>query len=291
MRLSRYEIFLAVVELGSLTSAAEHFNYSQSAISQIINSLESEFGVSLLSRNRSGAMLTQEGKQLYPYICDLGNSFKSLSDQVAVLTNLQVGTIRIGVFTSVACNWIPAMIIGFQKLYPNIKFDILQGTYGKIEEWIQNGMADIGFSVRHDVKGLDSVPIYLDSLMVIIPEDHPYAKEDYFPFEKLSEYPFIYISEGDEDILKKMFEENNIHPDIRYYVKNDYTVMAMVESGMGIGIVPSLMLRRNPYNIVQKPTRPLYSRNISIVLRDKNKASPATKRFLQYIIENHFNQE
>lgn len=63
MSSSKYAVFLKVTELGSMSKAAMHCNYSQSAVSQIISSLEDELQMTLLNRSQSGVTLTASGEQ------------------------------------------------------------------------------------------------------------------------------------------------------------------------------------------------------------------------------------
>lgn len=286
MRATRYEVFMKVVELGSLSAAAAYYNYTQSAVTQIVNALESELGIILVTRNRSGTVLTEEGERLLPYIAEIGNSHSNLAEYIAEMQGLQIGMIRIASFSSVSCHWLPNLISGFQAKYPQIRFDILQGSYKEIETWVFNGIADLGFVSATHIKGLDIITLKKDPLFIIIPESHELANKTMFPLELMGEYPLIYLLEGDASVYHEMFLAHNIEPNIRYRVKDDYTVMAMVENGLGIGILAQLVLCRNPYRIVAKPPDHVYYRNIGVAMKDRQKLSPASRRFLQYMLTN-----
>lgn len=185
MRISRYEVLMKVIELGSLTKTAKYFNYTQSAISQIINSLETELGIALLNRNHSGVWLTSEGKQLLPYLRNISNNHHELSKKVFELLGMEVGLIRIGTFSSVSCHWLPLLIKVFKVMYPNIKFELLQGDYAEIEIWISDEIVDFGFIRLPSTKSLETIFLKKDRMMVIISKDHPYAKK---PFSLLMHF-------------------------------------------------------------------------------------------------------
>lgn len=72
--MNRYIAFLKVFERNSFSDAARDLGYTQSAVSQMIKSLEAELGVTLLVRSRSGVTLTYEGRHLLPYIRDTVNA-------------------------------------------------------------------------------------------------------------------------------------------------------------------------------------------------------------------------
>ena len=80
--MKRYHTFLKVIELGSFTKTAEELGYTQSAISQMIQSLESELETTLLLRSRSGIELTADGKELLTYIYNICNSYNNLSEKL-----------------------------------------------------------------------------------------------------------------------------------------------------------------------------------------------------------------
>ena len=120
MNLLKYQAFVKTVESGSFTKAAGALNYTQSGISRMIKDLETEWGVSLLERNRAGVGLTSDGVKLLPQIKRICNEHEILMRQIEDLHDMQSGLIRIGTFSSVATHWLPNMIKIFQKDYPKI---------------------------------------------------------------------------------------------------------------------------------------------------------------------------
>lgn len=284
MRISRYEILMKVIELGSLTKTAEYFNYTQSAVSQIINSLETELGMPLLSRNHSGVWLTTEGKQLLPYLRNISNSYHELSEKVFELLHMEAGLIRIGTFSSVSCHWLPPLIKGFKTMYPNIKFELLQGDYAEIEAWVAEGIVDFGFMRLPSKKDLETIFLKKDRMMIIISKEHPYAKKNFFPVEALANEPFILLEAGNKQEILQIFKDNHINPSINYIAKDDYTIMSMVENGLGISILSELVLTRNPYDILVKETSPVFYRSLGIILKSKENSSLAVKYFIDYIV-------
>ena len=93
MSVSKYEIFLKVVELGSVTRAAEQLDYTQSGVSHAISGMEEEFGFPLLIRRRSGVQLTPDGEQVLPAIQNIVNSREQLHQIVSAIHGLNAGTV------------------------------------------------------------------------------------------------------------------------------------------------------------------------------------------------------
>ena len=127
--MNQYLALLRVLECNSFSDAARVMGYTQSAVSQMIKALEEELGVTLLLRSRTGVTLTREGELLLPYIRDVANAHRMLSEQAANFHGLQSGTIRIGTFTSVSSRLLPPVMKAFKEAHPNLRFELHQGVY------------------------------------------------------------------------------------------------------------------------------------------------------------------
>ncbi len=283
MNIQKYLAFIKTVEYGSFTKAAEILNYSQSGISRMINDLEKEWNVSLLERNRTGVKLTSDGMKILPIAQSVCNEFNRLQEQVDEINGLESGLIRIGTFSSVATHWLPNIIKEFQKDYPNIDYELLLGDYTEIEEWIKTGRVDLGFLRLPTTEEFETAFLEEDKLLVVLPENHPLAECDKFPVKALCDYPFMLLEKGAKAEISEIFERNNIIPNVHFTTWDDYAVMSMVESGLGIAILPQLILRRIPYKIIAKELDVPAYRKIGIALRDKKRASLAVKKFIDYL--------
>ena len=91
------------------------------------------------------------------------------------------------------------------------------------------------------------------------------------------------LERGEDSDVADILEKQGIKADIRFTTWDDYAIMSMVENGLGISILPQLILRRAPYKIVTKPLDVPAYRKIGIALKDKKTASVAVKRFLEYL--------
>ena len=279
----KYMAFIKTVETGSFTKAAEKLNYSQSGVSRMIHDLEKEWNLTLLERNRSGVKLTSEGFRILPYAKSLCEEYRKLQMQVDDLHGLQSGIIRIGTISSIATHWLPNIIKAFQKDYPGIDYELLLGDYTEIEEWIREGRVDCGFTRTPTCPDFDTEFLEQDRLLAIFPEDHPLTKLDKVPLAALCEEPFMLLEKGAKAEISEVFERNGLTPRVHFTTWEDYAVMAMVESGLGISMLPELILKRMQYKIVAKELDVPAKRNIVVALRDRKTASLAVKRFLEYL--------
>ena len=283
MNLQKYISFVKTAECGSFTKAAELLNYSQSSISRMINDLEREWKVALLERSVGGVKLTSDGMKLLPYAKSVVAEFEKLQMEIDELNGLQSGLIRIGTFSSVATHWLPNIIKEFQKDYPNIDYELLLGDYTEIEEWILEGRVDCGFLRLPTHPELQTIFLEQDKLMAIIPENHRLAECEKFPVAALCDDPFMLLEKGAKAEISEIFERCGLTPKVHFTTWDDYAIMSMVESGLGISILPQLILKRVPYKILAKELDVPAYRNIGLALRSKKTASLAVKRFIEYL--------
>lgn len=283
MNIQKYMAFVKAVEYGSFTRAAEALGYTQSAISRMINDLESEWGITLFERGRSGTTLTSDGLKLLPQLKRICNEHEILMMQVEDLHDVQSGIIRIGTFSSVATHWIPNMLKFFKKDYPNIDFELLLGDYTEIENWIIEGRVDFGFLRLPTKADIETIFLEQDRLLVVLPEDHPLAEYDKFPISEILNSSFILLEKGAKADISEIFEKHQISPQISFTTWDDYAIMSMVENGLGVSILPELILHRIPYRIIKKELDVPAYRNIGIAMRSRESLSLAAKRFLDYL--------
>lgn len=283
MNIQKCMAFVKTIELGSFTKAAETLAYSQSGISRMIKDLESEWKVSLLERNKTGVKLTSDGQKLLPYTKSVCEEYYKLQMQVDSINGLEAGLIRIGTFSSVATHWLPNIIKEFQKDYPNIEYELLLGDYTEIEAWIAEGRVDCGFLRFPTLPEFETVFLERDELRAIIPENHRLSMSDVFPLKELCKEPFMLLEKGAKAEISEVFEKNNLSPNVHFTTWDDYAIMSMVESGLGVSILPQLILQRIPYRILNKSLDVPAYRDIGFVVKSMDNASLAVKRFVEYL--------
>ncbi|MCI1775233.1 MAG: LysR family transcriptional regulator [Paenibacillus lautus] len=283
MSMNKFKVLLKVVELGSLTKAAEVMGFTQSGVSHMINSLEDEFGFSLLIRNRSGAKLTTNGEEIVKTLREILKWNEHLEQQVASIHGIELGTIHIGTFTSVGVHWLPGIIQDFQRDYPHIEIRLVEGDYREIEDWIAEGKIDCGFLSLPTWDIFDAIPLHQDPMLVLLPREHPLSSEDSITLAKIENEPFIMPSKGSDYDVNRVLEKARTKPDIKYTLGDDYAIMAMVEKGLGISILPELVLRGQQRNIRLIELEEKSFRSLGIAVSSLREVSPATKRFLNYV--------
>ncbi len=284
MKTSRYQVFLKIVETKSLTRTASYFGCTQSAVSQLVKALESELGVSLLIRSKNGVRLTAEGEYLLPSMRQIVAGERAVFERALELQNLNAGLIRIGIFTSLSCQWLPPYLKRFRETYPNIGFELLQGDVQEISEWLRNGTVDVGFTTPPNSDEFYFRELLADRMNIVLPPEHPLAGKP-VSLEQLRDETFVLLESGYSQITEKMFHDAGMRPKQQYTVQDDYTVMSMVESGLGVTLLPELMLHRSPYKLSSCPAEPPYYRHLGVCWLKKEQNSIAVNKFVYQLLQ------
>jgi DNA-binding transcriptional LysR family regulator len=278
MSLSKYEVFNTVVESGNLTKAAEVLNLTQAAVSYSIANLESELGFTLLIRSRSGITLTSNGERILKYIRTILHWDEKMKQEVASINGLEVGTVRIGAFTSVCIQWLPKCIKHFKEEHPFIEIKIFQGDYEDVDKWITNGVIDFGFITLPSLKSFEPIPLKKDRILCIIPNNHPVSNQEKIRIEQLENESFI----ANHDI-KRLLKGTGITLKQSFDMIDDHAIVAMVENELGVSIMPELVLQGIPHKLRVLSLEPEQYRMIGIAALSLKELSPAAKKFIEYI--------
>ncbi len=280
MSIKQYEVFAKTVELGSLTRAAEALDSTQSRISHVLSAMEEEYGFCLMQRSRSGVTLTEAGAMLLPKMEAILRQHRELEALIADIRSANAGTVRLGTFTSVAVHWLPGMIQAFQSAHPQVELKIFSGDYADVEQWLGDGTVDLAFVSLPAPENTRAIPLVEDELLAILPKGHPLANQPRIDAAKLGREPFISLPKRSDHDIHRALDKAGITPNIRFTTKDDYAVIAMVEQGLGISIVPELLVRGRGQRVELRPLEPRSTRTIALALPQGN-ASPAVEAFAE----------
>jgi DNA-binding transcriptional LysR family regulator len=283
MKMNRYQAVVKIVDTGGFTKAAEELGYTQSAVSQMVQSLENELGTVLFTRSKKGISLTPDGEELLPYIKNIYHAYRELLEKQREMRGLEKGIIRIGTFASVSCHWLPGLMKEFKEKYPTVHFELYQGDYNTVEELIREGSVDFGFINPEAVPDMKTIPLKEDPMLAVLPPGHPLASGGKVSLQALAEEPFILLEEGRISEPLDFFRKHGLTPNIQYRVHDDYTIMSMVEKELGVAILPELILNRLNYKIAIKEIEPGLSRTIAVAFKEKKTLPIASRYFIEYI--------
>lgn len=281
--LQKYAAFVRIADTGSFTKAAEDLSVTQSGISRMVSDLENEWGFRVFDRDRNGVSLTAEGAKVLPFARSMLKDYDALGGAVDEINRVEGGHITVGTFSSVATHWLPRMISEYQKDHAGVSFELLLGDYTELDEWISDGRVDFAFTRMPVKDGFVAEFIERDELKAVVPEGDPLSQCASVSASQLCGRPFIMLERGGQAEARRFFEDSGVEPDVHYSTWDDYAVMSMVESGLGISILPSLILRRIPYRVTAVSLDPPAYRNICVATKKGRTMSLIARSFLEYL--------
>ena len=200
-----------------------------------------------------------------------------------ILHGLQSGHIRIGTFSSVATHWLPYILQAFSRDDPGIDYELLLSDYCEVEGWLASGQVDCGFVRLPTRPEFATIFLQPDDLAAVLPAEHPLAAGETCSVQALGTELFILLDKAGNHETSEALARCGVTPDVRFTTWDDYAIMAMVECGLGVSLLPELILRRVPYRIaIRRLDTPLY-RDIALALHGRAHISAATRQFLRYL--------
>lgn len=245
MDIRQLRYFVSVAEDRSFTEAAKRLFISQPSLSQQIADLERSIGVKLFDRNRHAVVqLTPGGQALFKEATALLAHAEEAVKIVKRVDSGITGTLRIGFLGLAERNFLPRLISRLHQKYPELELNLIPLPFAQLDKALLRGDIDAGFTLMaaFEKKGsphLAHKTIYTDILCLIVPLDHPLAKESTIDLSAITE-PIICISEeeggrGTRSLLK-LCTTHGISCNL--FKSHPETLLLAVESGEGIAILP-----------------------------------------------------
>ncbi len=284
MDTKKIEALLLAVEHGSLTAAAEEMGYTQSGLTNMMNALENELGLELLVRSKSGVRLTEAGEMLLPYMRSLRQESRALEKAAAALSRRGAGTLRLGAYTSVARQWLPAVLAEFRAECPDTDVPMEVCGIPDIYDKLKNDRLDCAIvSYSEDYcRGLHYIPLRDDPLVAILPGAYkPQAKK--FPVSGFTGSEFLMPSAGFEADITPVFGQrvDRVAGRVRYTNLDDAAIVSMVEHKLGVSILSELVVRDMTYNVRVLPLDPPACRRLGIAMTEERREDQNIRRFVR----------
>jgi len=237
-----YRIFYAVANTGNITKAAEELMISQPAISKSIKNLEEQLGGQLFIRTKRGVILTEEGREFYNYINKAMEYIYNAENKFTDLINLNTGTIKIGISSTLTKQFLIPYLEIFHTKYPKIDIQIVTNVSVELIPKLKNGLIDIMvFNVVDDIldKDIDVIECKEVSDCFVVNKDYKHLLDKNLSFKDLNNYPLILQSKksNTRTFLDNLTKEYNVTLKPNMELASYSLVVEFVKIGFGIGYV------------------------------------------------------
>jgi len=244
MRIDPYslELFISVVEEGSIARAASRNHIAPSALSRRMADLEAAMGLPLLVRSSSGVELTEAGRHAFSRAVAVHDQLQSLAREVQSLSGEVAGVVRLFANASAIVGFLPERLKVFQARYPLVQIALTEQISDEVVRACMEDRADVGISASGRIPGgLDSWHFANDPLMVVLPPEHELAAMSALTFNDVLRFPLVALQAGGslDQILKERAAAARVPLKIPVTVNSFDAQCRMVEARLGIGIVPT----------------------------------------------------
>ena len=240
MDIRQLRYFTAIVEEGTLTGAARRLNMTQPPLTAQLKLLEEELKCPLFTRDGKRLHLTEAGHHFYERAQRILGMCDAAVTEMADFQEGAMGTLRIGVISSVKDQLFPRWICCFWKKYPNIRYEIYSANTYQLLEQLQNGQIDLALvRTPFSKTQMDILYIKKEPFLAIGHSSYfPCHKESALTVKDLENTPLILYRRW-EEMLKMRFETEGISPRILCCNDDAQTTLALASLGMGVGLLPA----------------------------------------------------
>jgi LysR family hydrogen peroxide-inducible transcriptional activator len=283
MEIHQLRYFVAVAEEGSFSHAAEREHVSQPSLSQQIQKLEAELDQQLFDRLPRTVVLTEAGRTLLEYARQILTGIADARRSVAALEHEVAGRLTVGAIPSIALYVLPQLIVGFQRSYPKVTFELFEDTTDKLAQRLEDGTLDVVLASSGEAAPtLTQYSLGKEPLLLLVPDKHRLARRRTIKWSELASEKFLLLHEVHSlsITVRRFLAANSLRPELVLQGAQLVTIAAMVAAGLGVTVVPEMMVRTEfVKGCVAVPfARPVPTRGLVLLrnpLRFESKAAAA----------------
>lgn len=250
MQLQQLAYFVAVAEARHFTQAAERMRVAQPSLSKQIKALEAELGASLFSRARGNVTLTPAGEALLPLARRMLADAETARSEVGELVGLRRGRVRLGATPSLCAGLLADALAKFHHAYPGIELFVEEGGSRDLVRTLARGQLDLALIImplHSDDPALVTEEILRENLVVVSPSDD-HARKPYARIEELRRRPMVMFRRGYDlrEATLSACRQAGFEPVFAVEGGEMDAVLRFVEAGLGVALVPSMVLDGRP---------------------------------------------
>lgn len=233
-------VFVAVIDHGTMTAAAEAEGISQPAISAHVKSLEGFFGTPLMERSGRRVRPTAAGMLVADYSRRMLSMADELVRSIADLEGLRAGELVIGASSTVGEQMLPAVLGRYHRAFPAVQLSLNIGNTGEIMQAVLNRRFDLGIVGRFEEQPeLESRPVFDDHLEIFVAPDSPYAGRADLRAEDLASETFVLREPGSatRDLALRCLAAHGCVPGDTIELGSNEAVKRAVSAGLGVGVL------------------------------------------------------
>jgi len=294
MNLKQLEVFLAVVETGSFSRAAEATFITQSTVSQHISSLEAEFDLKLLDRTSKAVLPTEGGRILLEYARQIVSKTREIPLAIKRFKGLEDTFLKIGASNIPGSYLLPMVLPLFIPHYPGVAITILQGDSRETLDRLKKEEIEIGIiGTFFDEKNIDFRPLGQDQIALVVRGDHRWTKGKPISLRELLSERFIIreIGSGTEKTVHEALAKVGLQPGkmkVQASLGSNEAVKQAVAHGLGAAFISEMSIKkeigRGDMAVVKIKGLSIF-RRFYLISRSQRDLSPPARAFVNFLAE------
>lgn len=241
--LDSLELFVRVVELGSINAAATAAERSQQAVSERMRKLEHEFGLDLLERGARGSQATDTGQIVADWTAELLVATDRFQERLASLRADRTSNLRVAASQTIAGYLLPQWLSQLQQGGSETSPHVHAVNSVEVIREVHSGAAVIGFIESLDEPSdLERLVVGHDELVVVVAATHEWASRDFITADELAAMPLVVRESGSgtRQVLEEVLHEQ--HPQLQLVApKAEFSAIMSVRGAVTAGIAPAVM--------------------------------------------------
>lgn len=253
MELRQLRYFVAVAEEANISRAAKKIFLTQSALSRQIKALEDEIGQCLLKREAHSIRLTPVGEALLREARELIQHAEQVLERVRAAG--RGVRLRVGYAPSLAAGLLAAAVENFTQAHPNARVELFDLSTEEMLEGLENDKLDVALSVgqQRGTRGLKWTPIRRAPWQLVVNRNHPLARRSQVTPAEVAREPLLVFCQRDYpeywEIITGWLRQHKLRPQIAGEYDGLESLMAAVESGLGVALLTSRTAHRVPERV------------------------------------------
>ncbi|MED3624965.1 LysR family transcriptional regulator [Neobacillus thermocopriae] len=291
MELRQIKYFIEVAKREHVTEAAHELHVAQSAVSRQIVNLEEELGVSLFFREGRNVKLTPIGERFLQHMLQAVKLIENAKREIEEYLDPEKGVVRIGFPSSLAAHTLPAAISAFREHYPEVKFQLNQGSYSYLIDGVVKGefnLALIG-PVPKKEKKIKGRTLFTEKIVALLPYNHRLANSPFLKLSQLRDDPFILFPQDFilREIIVKACSQQGFKPNVAFEGQDIDAIKGLVSAGLGVTLIPEITLMDSvPRSTVKIPLiEPNVTRTVGVIIPTDRKLLPTEMLFYEFLSE------
>jgi DNA-binding transcriptional LysR family regulator len=264
LNVQRLRVLREVIAQGSFSAAASTLNYTQSAVSQAIATLEGEAGVPLIDRNRRGVRPTTAGERLNEHSVRILTQLDAAEAELGAIAGIKGGELRMASFPTAGATLMPLAIAAFRSAHPDVVLSMVEGEPEELIPRLRDGEFDLGLIFEFEGSGnlgpgLRSTPLFEDPMKLALPKGHRLAKQDRIALDDLADEAWVQTSEASACArhVVRICRAAHFEPRVSFESDDYLTVQGLVAAGVGVALIPQLALSQSvSYDIAVRELHP-----------------------------------